>query len=295
MRAWVIMLAAAACGSGAEAPRPPSKPPAAFEPTPAAGDVVVARVNGRPVWGACVRGQAAHAADKQAALQQCIDFELLAQAAERFATDPDVVLATHTAMVSQLVGVDYEDAYQHPEDFGGNWQRLVGQNLFRVRHEEYRASAYVRVPVGSGAPPAADAAAHAVAQRVADGLAAATGIVGPELYDLAQPLAGATRLDHQIVDAMRVGALDPPYAQALFAIPDIGRTAGPVRTKWGWDVIAYIDDVPAASPSDADVTAQLLPDVKRGFFSLWVERIRRSLGLNVQYFEANIAQLEALR
>src|SRR5262245_24622681 len=100
-----FLLVLVACGSSkAPAPPTPTGPPAAWLPTPAADDVQVATVNGKPVWGSCVTAQGAHAASKQDALKQCIDFELMAQAADArgLATDPDVALATRTALVSQL-------------------------------------------------------------------------------------------------------------------------------------------------------------------------------------------------
>jgi len=46
------------------------------------GDVQVATVEGRPVWGSCVTAQTARGATKQAALDQCIGFELMAIEAE---------------------------------------------------------------------------------------------------------------------------------------------------------------------------------------------------------------------
>jgi hypothetical protein len=287
MRAALVLLVA--CGSSSA---PPSTigPPAAMTPTPAPGDVVVATVNGQPVYGTCVQGQAARGADRQAALQQCIDFEVMAQAARRFATDPDVGLATRTAMVSRLVGSAYEDGFTEPAQFGGNWDMFVGRNLFRVRHEEYRASSYVRVPVTI---PEQDAAAHATADKIAAALEDERGLVGPELLGLAQPIAGATKLDHEDVPPYRLGALDPAYAKALFAIPEVGETApSAVRTKWGWDVIAFTEDVPATSPSDAEVASALMPDVKRAFFPIWVERIRKQLGTRVELVPQNIAKLE---
>jgi hypothetical protein len=290
----LLVIAIAACGSTA-APTPVG-PPAAFDPKPAAGDVVVATVDGHPIWGACIQGQAARGADRRTALQQCIDFELMAQAAQRFATNPDVVLATHTAMVSQLVGEVYEDGFTQPAQFGGNWDLLVGKNLFHVRHEAYRGSSYVRVVVPEHATPAEDDAAHQVADRIAAALAPERGLLGPQLLALAQAAAGATPLAHQDVPPYRQGAkIDKQYADALFAIPEIGRTSNAVRTQLGWDVIAWTEDVPAASPSDDEAARALMPDVKRAFFNIWTERIRKQLGIRAELVPANVAKLEGTR
>jgi hypothetical protein len=292
MRRFAIMLVAG-CGSHPAAPTT-NVAPAAFVAQPAPGDVIVATVDGTPIYGSCVQGQAARGADRTTALAQCIDFELLAHAAEPYATDPEVALATHTAMVSQLVGQVYEDGYTKPEQFGGNWQMFVGKNLFHVRHEEYRASTYVRINVADGATAQQDADAHAVADKIAAAVAGERGLVGPDFVAMAQQIAGPVSLAHEDIPPYRVGALDEHYAQALFAIPEVGRASAAVRTKWGWDVIAYTDDVAAANPSDADVATALMPDVKRAFFNIWTDRIRKALGVRVELVPQNVDKLESL-
>ncbi len=289
-----LILAIAACGSTATPT--PTGPPASFDPKPATDDVVVATVDGHPVWGACVQGQAARGADRRTALQQCVDFELMAQAAQRFATNPDVVLATHTAMVSQLVGHVYEDGYTQPAQFGGNWDMFVGKNMFHVRHEAYRGSSYVRVAVPEHATPAQDEAAHQLADRIAAALAPERGLLGPQMLALAQTVAGSTPLAHEDVPPYRQGAnIDKQYAAALFGIPEVGRASNAVRTKWGWDIVAWTDDVPATSPSDDEVVRELMPDVKRAFYTIWTERIRKQLGIRAELVPANIAKLEGTR
>jgi hypothetical protein len=293
MRLFVLLLLG--CGSSPPAEAPPG-PPAGVEATRAnADDVTVATVNGKPVWGSCVTAQAARGADRRAALQQCVDFELLAQTADGrgYALDAEVARATHTAMVSELVATAFEAGYTQPAQFGPFWQQAYKKGIFHIRHENYRASAYVRVAVAN--PADEGAAQHAIADKVAAAVANESGLMGPSLVALAQQAAGPeVKLDHQDVPAYRAGALDEHYAAALFAIPQIGRASGAVRTKWGWDVIAWTDDVPAADPPEADVIAKLLPDVKLAYFNHWVEGIAKSLGVSVTLVQDNIAKLEDL-
>ena len=90
------------------------------------------------------------------------------------------------------------------------------------------------------------------------------------------------------------GALDEGYANALFALQTIGQASTAVRTKWGWDVIVWTDDVPAADPPESEVIAKLLPDVKTAYFAHWVETIGKSLGVTVTYDAQNVARLEDL-
>jgi PPIC-type PPIASE domain len=291
---WLAMMILAACGSQPAAPETRVGPPAAFVAQPAPGDVIVATVDGTPIYGSCVQGQAARGADRKTALEQCIDLELLAHAATPYAADPEVALATHTAMVSQLVGQVYEDGYTKPEQFGGNWQMFVGKNLFRVRHEAYRASTYVRIVVPDKASPQQDADAHAMADKIAAAVAGERGLVGPDFVAMAQQIAGPIALAHEDIPAYRAGALDEHYAQALFAITEVGRASAAVRTKWGWDVIAFTDDVPAADPSDDEVATALMPDVKRGFFNIWTDRLRKALGVRVELVPQNVDKLESL-
>lgn len=300
MRAWIftaLACAAASCG-GTGAPPESSGPAAAFDPVPAPGDAVVATVDGHPVYASCVAAQARRSAshDVRAALGECVDFELMAGAARArgLASDPDVALATRTALVSQLVGKVYEDGYTQPAQFGADWDPLTTKAAFRYRHQNYRASTYVRIPVAKDAPADADADAHATATRIADAVAGERGLLGGSFVALAQAAAGPVKLDHQDVPPYRAGALDDHYAEALFAIPEVGRTAGPVRTQWGWDVIAWTGDVPAASPSDAELAQLLLPDVKRRWFGRWVDGIARQLGVHVELIAANVDKLEGL-
>lgn len=289
-----IALLGSACGS----PRPVETtqgPPAPLVAQPAgADDVVVATVNGKPVWGSCVTGQAARGATRRAALDQCIDFELLAQRAAANADDREVRLATHTAMVSALVASAYEDAYTQPAQFGELWTKAYKKGVFRYRHENYRASSYVRVPVAAGAPPEVEAAAKAKADKIAAAVAPETGLLGDSLLALAEKAVPGTKLDHQDVTAYKIGALDDHYGDALFALKEIGRATGAVRTKWGWDIIVWTDDVPAADPPEAEITAALLPDVKIAYFGHWVDEIARSLGVHVTFDKDNIAKLEDL-
>jgi len=293
MRALVV-IALGGCGSSqpVEAPAGPPAPMAA--PRASADDVVVATVNGQPVWGSCVATQARRGATRQAALAQCVDFELLAQKAIAYAGTSEVRTATHTAMVNELVASAYEDGYTQPAQFGPFWAQAYKQGVFHVRHENYRASSYVRITVPDHAPADVDAVAKRQAETIAAALAHEPGIMGANLVALAQAAAPDAKLDHQDVPAYRAGALDPAYATALFGLEDIGRASGAVRTKWGWDVLVWTEDVPATDPTEDEVTAALLPDVKRAYFSRWVDGLANQLGVHVALDRDNIAKLEDL-
>ncbi len=295
MRA-VLVLLLAACGATPAGDAPVGPPASAIAPRASTTDEIVATVNGKPVWGSCVVIQGKRAT-KQEALEQCIEFELLAQVADQrgYAATPEVREATHTAMVSELVASAYEDGFTKPEQFGRAWAQAMTKGRWKIAHENYRASAYVRIPVPEQSPPAVDAAAKAAAEKIAAALAHETGLLGPSLTALAEQAAPGVKIDHQDVPAYRAGALDQSYAETLFGLKEIGRASGAVRTKWGWDVIVWTDDVPATNPSEAEIAAKLLPDVKLAYFDHWVDAVARNLGIHVELDQKNVAKLEDLQ
>jgi len=294
---WLLVFAIA-CG-GSKAPPAPaaSGPPASFTEAAARDDVQVATVNGRPVWGSCVSAQAARGAARDEALAQCIDFELMAQAAEArdLALDRDVVLATRTALVSQLVAREYEDKYDAPEDFGVFWTRSIERNKGRFDHPEARGSAYVRVDVAQNAAPADDAAAKRLIDDIHAALANERGLMKPHLEDIATRVAGTAKLKIAAVPPdLRNGRLHDAYAAALFAIPEIGRVSRPVRTPWGWDIVLWDSVVPEVHATPAEIALQALPEIKRGYFPQWVNLVAKSLGAKIQVVDKNIPLLEDL-
>jgi hypothetical protein len=304
------LVALAACSGTPQPPPTPVGPPAPLvAPSAGASDVVVAQVNGRPVWGSCVVAQAARGRTPDAAFRECVDFELMAQAAEQrgLATDPDVVSATRAALVNQLVAHAYEDGFTKPEDFGDKWTKLAERNMFPLEHDEYRASTYIRVPLTDKATPEQDAAAHAVADKIAAAVAPEKGLLSASFVELAGRVvdvpivpSGAEHkppkwIEYGDVPAMIHVALHKAYADALWAIPDVGSVSPAVRTKWGWDVVLFSDVVPAVHTKPEEVARRLMPDVKRSYFMSWVNKITKELGIHVEMFKDNVARLEEVQ
>jgi hypothetical protein len=263
MRSWLLLLAA--CGGSKQPPPTPAGPAAALvAPGAGSGDVVVATVNGRPVWGSCVT--------VQHSLDDCIGFELMAQAAEKrgLASDGDVELAARTAMVNRLV----EDAYEHgmtkPSDFGDAWDKQVKPFIYRVDHPEVRASHYVRVQD------------QALAEQIAAEAGKQRGWMPSMLDDLAAQLAGGQKVDKADVSFKLPEQLEEHYAHALFTVPEIGRTSPATHTKWGWDVVLYTDVLPARHPSQEEIVKELLPPLKERYFSVWVHQLEVAMNLHVE-------------
>jgi hypothetical protein len=294
---WFV-LAIAACGSSS-APTAPVGPPASMiARARGPDDVVVAQVDGRPVWASCVAAQAkARGLDAKAALRECIDFELLAQAAEKrgVASDGEVAIATRGALVNELVAQAYEAAYQHPQDFGDAWAKLAGKQVSRIDHDEYRGSTYVRVELADNATPAQDAEAHALADKIAAALVSEAGLMPQHFVAIAQGIAGKVALKTEDVPPYMEHALDKAYGSTLFAIPEIGRSSPAVRTKWGWDIVLLTDIVPPSHPPEDEIVRELLPGVQQAYFPAWVNKVGRSLGVHVEVDKDASARLERMQ
>jgi hypothetical protein len=257
-------------------------------------DVEVANVNGRPVFASCVTRQAARGASKEEALSECVGFELLAQSAERYATDAEVGLATRTALVNQFVAREYEDRFTRPADFGAFWDKSIERNKQVIEHGEARASAYVRVTVDKKTSPDEEAKASALAQEIAAAVASERGLLPVHLEEIAKRVVGSRgKVDFAVVPSyLDNGGLDATYARPLFAIPEVGRTSAAVRTTWGWDVILFADVVPAAKLSPEEIITKFLPDVKRTYFTTWANQI--SAKSSVKIYDENVKLLEDL-
>ena len=308
MRATVLLAIAACGGPSNPAPVPP---PVTAIATPRLGadDAEVARVNGRPVWSSCVATQAASAASRaidgrsepggsvrRDALDQCIAFELLAQAAEArgLSAGREVRDAVRAAAVNRLVETDFEQRYRTPDDLKQAIDIVMKRNEWRMHILELRASTFARFIVPADAPSEVDARAHALADQLARELAGQTGLFGVHLSEAAQRLAAGTDVKLETADVRPTHQDDlvAPYAKALYAIPEVGRIAPPVRTQWGWDVVLWTGGVEAKERSRDELVAEMFPEVRRQQFHLWVTQIGKQLGVRISVDPATVARLD---
>jgi hypothetical protein len=176
------------------------------------------------------------------------------------------------------------------------WTQLYAKSKIRFDHPEYRASAYVRVDVPEGAPPAQDEAAHALINEVAAALSRERGLLPTQMKEIAERVVGTrATLSYAIVPPYtQISTLDLTYANAMFAIPEIGRTSPATRTPWGWDVILYFDVVPEEHASQDKIATELLPEVKRAYFAQWTNQIIQKLGVKIEVVDKNLPLLENL-
>jgi hypothetical protein len=299
-RIWIV-LAVVACGGSSESPAPKPAAPSGPVASPAAApdDVVVATVDGLPIWGSCVTAQAArNRLDRKAALDECIAFELLAREAARrgFAADPEVAEATKQAMVSELVAHEFEAKHATPADMREAIDTVIDRNKEQLDRPELRASTFVRVEAPEKTTsPEQDAKARALAEKIYAELANETGLYPSHLLETAKRLVKGTGLTVTDAEfrAATPEALVPAYRDALFGIPAVGRIAKPARTEWGWDIILWTGGFPALKQSREDVAAQIFPEARRAMFHRWSSQLVRALGSKVTVNADVLAQVEA--
>ncbi len=302
MRAFAL-LALAACGNGSSAPRT-TGPSSAVSPTVAeaqpdgADDVVVATVNGKPVYGSCVAAQAAgHGVDARAALDQCVAFELLAQEAEArgLLADLDVADAWRRELVRAVIQTDLGSITSYDQLLARFPDKTAREHVAFQHRPEMRVAYFVRAELkrkdGPGSP--AEIAAGEVMQAVYDELASVEGLMPADLVEVAQRIgtahggvkvsSGDIATTREKVPGVRVAI--PQYRQALYEIPEIGRIHTPIRVDgYGWDVILWSETLPAL-----DMTQTLLDSDLRRYFDPWTDQLAAGLGITYDIDDAKLA------
>jgi hypothetical protein len=263
-----------------------------------ASDAVVAKVNGLPVYASCVahqakamqarpRGDAPAGAPalQRRALEECIGFELLAQeaAARGLAAAPEVAEAARRAAVNRFIEREIDDkvrtAAELPPSFSA---QVLQRNRWRLHRVDYRASSFVRFKVAESEPEGspADRAARAAAERVAAALAGERGLFPAHLIETARRLAPDQAVEEGNAPLSDAERLVPAYSQALFALPEIGRTTAALRTQWGWDVVLWTEQLPPRDLSERELADELFPDSRLAYFNAWSKA--QSRGVSVQ-------------
>lgn len=298
-RFLAAVLAAAACG-GSPAPEPAPAAPVASIVAPRASeaDLVVAQVDGRPVWGSCVTEQTGRGApDRKTALDQCIAFELLAQAAEKrgLAADGSVIDAARTAMVSELVATEFEARYQKPQDLGATLDTVLAKNAWRMHRPDLRTSSYVRAVVPPTAPPEVEARAKQIADAIAAELAGEAGLFPSHVRAVADRTAQGTGIAIHAEDVPltpRTGNYEPPYLDALFSISEVGRVGKPARTTRGWDVVLWTGGLPPKESTRDELALEVFTDLRRAQFTVWINQLIKTSGVRIDLDQDRVAQLD---
>jgi hypothetical protein len=296
-RAALFLLAALACG-GRDAEAPPGRPPPAAVATraEAGGRVQVALVNGEPVFADCVAAQmAADGIDARAALDRCIDFEVLAQEAVRrgLLADPDVLAARRNEMVRALVEAEFAPTLDEPTDVPAADLRWLWDTQLARRYNrpELRRATYCRVPLDKAATPGSpgDAQARKLAEALHAALGRMRGLEPGTFAALCAMSAGGQPVNTTAVPTSpfsregrhAAGFYAPSFVDAAFAIAAPGQISPPTRTSWGWDILLLTDLAPAENrtlaQAEPEIREMLLDrpetaEYRRRKFDAWIQR-----------------------
>lgn len=293
-----IAFAAAACGD-APAPAPVRRGPTlpSLVATPAGpGDLVVATVDGRPVYGSCVAAQVRPGVDRKAALDECIALELAAQEAERRGLDKDPEIAEETTRVLAAALVDraFTAKYRSIADLPPQLvEEVWRRNQARQKRDEYRMTFYARVDdLGPEGTPV-DRAARETALAAAKTLAGRSDLF-PRDVEAAVKAAlkpGQTMSVGTPEPTVNWGILLPYYRDAVFALTAIGQASPPVRGPYGWDIVLYTDQLPALTQTRAQILDELFPRIRMRWFQMWTSELERALGAERYYDDQSIVAL----
>lgn len=263
--------------------------------TSSEGRIEVAKVNGVPIYDDCVLNQA-HGLGLETedeALQQCIDFEILAQAArdKGYLSHPSVVRTSRIESVRALIERVYpltSAAGVPDEDLRHLW-KTRGLRA-RYNHDEVRSAHLCLIKPGTDAKQLA-VSARQLAQDVYDrmrkgtesGIALIAGACNAvKLQDAKQTAAHDVTL---LKSAGERKTFAKDFADPLFALAEVGDYSGPHRAPQGWFVILMDNLIPlSAVPFDEakhDIAVGLMTSKdtlwwRMGKFSEWYAQIAES-------------------
>jgi hypothetical protein len=159
-----------------------------------------------------------------------------------------------------------------------------------------RSGVYVRASLARDVAPGSpeDLKARALIEAIHAALADRKDLFPDDLFETGQRIAAArgTTVDfeRQPYPTAIDRDADPVWRKALFAVPTIGRITPPVRSSFGWEVILWVDDIPATNQGPGDVAAALFPDLRRAYFKPWTNRFAKTM--NIQVHAEQLQQLE---
>jgi len=236
-------------------------------------DVVVATVDGRPIYAGAVAEQArARGVDRKTALADLVDAEVLAGEAARRGLDQDLHVRDETkgALVRRYLKLGFEQqttAADVPEPLV---RREYRQRLPYLNHDTYADVWHFLVPVPKGASADDKAKARARARALA---ARAKGLSLAEF----QKLGHDEGLTTEEVVTARNGWVERPFSEAAFEqLKKPGdTTTSDVETSYGFHVLYLVKWIPAVHTTEAEAAAKIregvFPEYEKHAFEKFVD------------------------
>ena len=259
--AWVAVLLAGACGAPASAP-----------PTWLPADPVVATVDGVGIRASQLAAQMQRrgSADRRAALQDCVEFELLARAAQAGAipSDPDDQAAVRLATVQRLVERELEPLLTPKAIPDAEVRALYEKGKPRFVHGRLVQALVMGFFTGARMKPERRAQAEHNATLLKAFLDQHPGLGRPALEALAkEPVWAARKLSVSMV--WQEENQGEPYplivGRALATVRGAGALTPLVIDETGAYIALYLDE----KPPENRTFEQVAPELRAQMFEPW--------------------------
>jgi peptidyl-prolyl cis-trans isomerase C len=252
-----------------------------------ADDIVVATVDGVPIHARDVAAQARRKhVDRKEALQDLIEFELLAAEAQRrgLHDSREVIQEGKRTSVQQYLAATFEKDFTRSDVPEHELRAAYEKAKAEYVHPELRKSVHILVVTGdpnakTPVDKTLDAQARSIANRVRD-------LARSDAKDAASFLELAERVKKELGDPKApqiraenlpptpVTQLEGPFAEVLFRMTP-NTVSDPVRTRYGWHVI-YLESIDRARdlPFKAvrnEILEKIWPDQHSKAFQQFVE------------------------
>lgn len=242
------------------------------------GRIEVAAVNGVPVYADCVEDQAEGLGiDKDQALEQCIDFELLAQAARRegYLSHPSVVETSRVESVRALIEHSYPltSADRIPDgEIRHFWDERGLERKFN--HPEGReAKLCVAMEDKGGVTPEVDAENKQIIGDVYAQMQTVDPADPESLKQVCEAKASEVKASGRdvryIVFSGTRERFLKEFAEPLWKLTEVGLYSGPHHAPPGWFVVQLAAISPARSAGFEDAKKEIADALMTSKDAMW--------------------------
>lgn len=250
--------------------------------SPAKGDAVVARVQGRPIYAADLRRELRAGRDRDQALKELIRREVLViEALKRgHLSGPEVQRERRSALAETLIHRAFGAKFTKADIPSSMVARSFELNKRRFQHPELVDVSHILALWRKGMDPALKERARITAQEV-HRLATATKSLSAAAF---KAIAGQLRANAAPIE-LRVerlrtplrGYTVPAFADPAFALKAKGEISPVVHTRFGYHVIYLHERSPAVHKKLADVDHEIREKIFDEARQLSFERFAKGL------------------
>ncbi len=276
MAAALLALSACSSGSSSAPASVRSRAPLENVEEDASGRVVVAKVNAVPIYADCVQRQAeANHLSRQEALDECINFELLAQAAyqPKYLHTVEVQEKASQELVRAFVDASFQGSGAEgiPDSYVQRlWSSISPRRYNRLELRDI-VFCRVHVPTGTTADSEESVIASAFLTGLYKNLKSRKDLTKTDLFTACygdpeapdselRPFqkAGIAKMDLSTFHPLPRALYDRAFRARLFDGPEVaGMVTPPLFTQYGWDLILITEVLPAIATDFATAEPEL--------------------------------------